>query len=88
MDFEDNDTKYDNYILIDKYDVNGKKLLNSYIRETYSTDDFEEDYFMSDQSIINYNENEIVYYIIISKDIEVGETHDNRVILKLSKVNI
>ncbi len=74
-------------ILIDKYDINGKKLLVSFERETNSVDEFEE-YYSSFPTILDYNKNEIIYYSIISAELEVGDGKDNRVIIKLTKVNI
>ena len=78
----------ENNIIIDKYNVEGKKLLKSFERETYSTDEFEDNYFFTPPEVLDYSEKELTYYVVIRKEIEVGENIDSRVSVKLVKVNL
>ena len=76
------------YLLIDKYDKNGKELLSSTKVETVTTGNFDDIYQAFDPSVIYHKNNELIYNVIIFKETEDKQEQDHRTVLKLVKIKL
>ena len=61
-------------------------LLASTKVKSNTSRNFDEVYYSYDPEVINQNNNELIYYVIISKENEDNQEQDNRTVLKLVKI--
>lgn len=79
---------YIDCITIDKYTKDGKELLSSTKVKSNTSRNFDEVYYAYDPEVINQNNNELIYYVIISKETEDKQEQDHRTVLKLVKIKL